>query len=312
MIVKTVRPFLFACLCLLSASCSEKKSMPADSDVFQPSWRLAELREKALEEVSGLAASVANPGLLWTVNDSGNPAIVFLVDEDLTIRLACRLRGVKNRDWEDVAVGPGPDPGKRYVYVADIGDNGAKREFKYIYRFEEPVANRPASEIVIKDFDTIVVRLADGKKDTETMMVHPKTKDIYLVSKRERPVVVYRLHNPSVARDTLTAVPVVSVPLTQIVAGAFSPDGEEIVLKNYDNIYYWKLDGKPLPEVLKTRPSILHYTEEPQGESIAFNVDGSGFYTLSEQIKGERTYLYFYPRKGVDTEKANTPFTGDR
>jgi hypothetical protein len=52
-----------------------------------------------------------------------------------------------------------------------------------------------------------------------------------------------------------------------------------------------------LPEALRKKPDILHYTEEPQGESLAFNLDGSGFYTLSEQIVGEETYLYFYGRR---------------
>jgi hypothetical protein len=50
-------------------------------------------------------------------------------------------------------------------------------------------------------------------------------------------------------------------------------------------------------EALKPPPYIVEYKEEPQGEAITFARDGSGFYTLSEKVKGEKTYLYFYPRK---------------
>src|SRR5690606_3621291 len=96
---------------------------------------------------------------------------------------------------------------------------------------------------------------------------------------------------------TLTAEPIVELPLTRIVAGGFSPDGKEVVIKNYDNIYYWKTGDKPLSVALKEKPETLYYTKEPQGESIAFNLDGSGFYTLSEKIKGEKSYLYYYARK---------------
>lgn len=288
---------LFVSLGFFSASCSQKRSVKPDSDAFLPSQQLAELTEKKLEEVSGLAASVANPGYLWTHNDSGNPAVVYLVDEKLQIRLACRLKGVKNRDWEDIAVGPGPEDDKRYVYVADIGDNNAKHNFKIIYRFEEPTVDGQSGEVIVSDFDTIVFRLEDGRKDTETIMIQPLTRDIYVVSKRERPVVLYKLAYPLNPGDTLTAERVASLPVTQIVAGGFSPGGDEIVLKNYDNIYYWKLNGESISESLKAKPGVLNYTQEPQGEALAFNLDGSGFYTLSEKIKGEKSFLYYYKRK---------------
>lgn len=289
---------LVICLLLffVAVSCFQKKGGPANSDVFMPSRRLAQLTNTKLEEVSGITTSVANPGLFWAHNDSGNPAVVYLVDEDLKVRLSCKLKGVRNRDWEDIAIGRGPDKTKRYVYVADIGDNNAKYSLKHLYRFEEPVLGNQSGEILISDFDTITFRLEDGKKDTETIMVHPETSDVYVVSKREKPVYVYELKYPF-SKDTLTAKKVISLPLTQIVSGDFSPDGDEILLKNYDNIYYWDLDGKAFAEGLKRAPAIINYTEEPQGEAIAFNLDGSGFYTLSEKVTGEKTYLYFYARR---------------
>jgi len=288
---------LFFSLGLFCFSCLDKKSVPADSDIFLPSQRLAELTKNELEEVSGLAASITNPGLLWTHNDSGNPAIVYLIDEKLEIRLACKLVGVKNRDWEDITVGPGPEEGKQYIYVGDIGDNNAKHDLKYIYRFEEPSLDHVSGEVNITDFDTIVFKLGDAKKDTETIMIHPRTRNIYLVSKREEPVHVYELRYPFNIQDTLVASSITTIPLTRIVGGSFSPKGDEVLLKNYDNIYYWKLGDGPIAEGLKEKPQILRYTEEPQGEAITFNLDASGFYTLSEKIRGEKTYLYFYKRR---------------
>jgi hypothetical protein len=93
-----------------------------------------------LEEASGLVASAAHPGYFWTHNDSGNGAQLFLIDSTANIAATMPLGAVRNRDWEDITLGPGPDPDKTYVYVGDIGDNKAQYPYKIIYRLEEPTA----------------------------------------------------------------------------------------------------------------------------------------------------------------------------
>lgn len=286
----------FILVLVLAAACV-KKNRSGTSEVFAERKRLGQLTDEKLEEVSGLAASRANPGYLWTHNDSGNPPVVYLVDEKLKIRLSCKLQGVKNRDWEDIAVGPGPDRNKNYLYVADIGDNNGKHDQKYVYRFEEPTLGNQKGEIIIKEFDKIAFRLEDGKKDTEAIMVHPVTMDLYVVSKREKPVAVYEIKYPYTGGNPMIARKIVSLPLTQIVSADISTDGKEVLMKNYDHIYYWETGGKPIAEALKSKPQLLKYTEEPQGEAISFNIEGSGFYTLSESFVGEKIFLYYYERK---------------
>ena len=251
-----------------------------------------------LEEVSGLAASISNPGLMWVHNDSHNSSQIFLIDDKIQIHLTCTLQGVTNRDWEDITVGPGPEPGKTYIYVGEIGDNLAQFEYKIIYRFEEPVLKKEQSEFTITHFDKIIFKLADGKKDTEALLINPLTKDLYIISKREEPVYVYELKYPYAVSDTLVANSITTLPLTQIVAGAFSADGKEILLKNYQAVYYWQVDeSKSIVDVFKDKTKVLPYIEEPQGEALTFARDGSGYYTLSEKVKGEKSFLLFYKRK---------------
>lgn len=291
-----MRTAFFILMLIAPAACSQKKSEKANSDIFQTGKQLAEVTNKKLREASGLAASANNPGLLWTLNDSGNKAEVYLVDEKLDIRITCKLKGIINRDWEDLTVGPGPEEGKNYLYVGEIGDNMAMFPYKHIYRFEEPTA-ATATEIIIDKFDTITFQLPDAKKDTESLLINPINKNLYVISKREEPVYVYELTYPYTTTDTLTAVKVTALPLTHIVAGGFSSDGKELLIKNYRNVYYWKIGSRTLTETLKEPPMIVQYKPEPQGESITFSRDGSGFYTISEVVKGENSYLYFYPRK---------------
>ena len=286
---------LYCWIVLSLCSCEERASL--NNGLFEEPKQLAELTDSRLKEPSGIAASVKNRGLLWTHNDSGNSASVFLIDENLSVRLTCKLNGVRNRDWEDIAVGPGPEKGKSYIYVGDIGDNYGMFPVKYIYRFPEPEFKEGETEVVITKFDTLTFRLEDGSKDTETLMVDPITKKIYVVSKREDPVWVYELDESQQPNDTLTARKLFSLPYSRIVAGDFSADGKELLLKNYQQVFYWKIEGTDLKKSLTLKPTLLPYNEEPQGEAITFKHDGSGYFTLSEKFGKFRSYLYFYRRK---------------
>lgn len=290
-----MKQFLFFLLLIVGVSCSKKKLVD-DSAPFKSGKALVELDNKKLKEISGIATSISNPGKIWVHNDSGNDAEIFLVDTNLNINLEITLKGIENRDWEDIAVGPGPVDGKSYIYIAEIGDNEAKYRYKHILRFEEPVVGSE-KKIEVDSFDIITFTLPNQRKDTESLLLDPTTKDLYIISKREEPVYVYQLLYPYSTTDTLIASEILSLPFTQIVGGDFSADGKEILLKNYESIYYWSNPGgKPVAEVLKQKPLLLPYEEEPQGESIAWARDGSGFYTLSEMNPTEKTYLYFYKR----------------
>lgn len=251
-------------------------------------------RNHKLEEASGLVASSRNPGMLWSHNDSGNPPEIFLIDSAAVTKKIFTLSGIRNRDWEDIARGPGPVDSVSYLYVGDIGDNQSHHNKKYIYRFPEPSLDDPTEILKV---DTLTVTLEDGALDTEALMIDPVTKNLYLVSKREKNVRVYEIAYPF-GKGTLLGKKVCTLPVETITGGDISPDGMEVLLKNYEKIFYWKKTGdETLIQLLMTPPTELPYHPEPQGEGIAWALNGSGFYTLSENAKGERAKLYFYKRK---------------
>jgi hypothetical protein len=285
-------------LAITLISCSETKQPLTKLEDKFVATRMAELSDKRLEEVSGMAASVNNPGLLWAHNDSGNSAEIFLVDDSLNIKLTCKLLGIDNRDWEDIAVGPGPESGKRYIYVADIGDNEEKHKLKFVYRFEEPTFQQQEKEVEISAVDKITFQLPDKKKDAEALLIDPQSKDLFIISKREDPVYVYKLKYPYSTTEEITAAKILSLPFGKIVAADISPDGKEILMKNYHQIFYWRSASiNSIDNMLKQLPEEIAYEAEPQGESIAWARDGSGFYTLSEKNPNKKSYLYFYKRK---------------
>jgi hypothetical protein len=283
---------------VLLTSCSAQERQQPTSEAFMTGEKLAELKNKDLKEISGIAASVANPKHLWAHNDAGNKAEIYLLDEGLNVKMTCKLSGIENRDWEDIAVGPGPDPNKSYVYVGDIGDNDAEHRDKYVYRIVEPELNKNGADAIISNFDKIVFRLDGAIKDTETLLLDPKTKNLYVVTKRENPVYLYELRYPY-DKELNTAQKMFALSMTRIVGGDFSSDGKEILLKNDGSVFYWTgSSAESVIEKMKTAPALtVPYEKEPQGEAIAWASDGSGFYTLSEMPKNKNVFLYFYKRK---------------
>jgi hypothetical protein len=249
---------------------------------------------KKIEEASGLAASKTIPGYLWTLNDSGNPAEIYLLNEKAEIVMTCALENIVNRDWEELFIGPGPEPDKSYIYVADIGDNDAVYPDKILYRMEEPLIIEKKS--VIKKVDTFVFSLPDKPRDTEAMIYDSLSSSFYIFSKREPNIKLYELKYPFLS-DTLTAEFKVELPFNNIVAADISDNGDEILLKSYNQIFYWKRNKEEsFISTLTRKPEELKYSPEAQGESIVFRYDGSGFYTLSEAPKGKRAGLIFYSR----------------
>ena len=280
-------------LCLGCGRPSHKVEMR--DDLFTEGKTLGKV-SKRLEEASGLVASANNLGYYWSHNDSGNSAEVFLIDSNADIRLTCKFNKVKNRDWEDVAIGAGPIEGVTYVYVGDIGDNRAEFPVKYIYRFVEPIFTNQ-TDLLISDYDTLIIKLPDGVRDSEALTIDPISNDMILVSKREDSVRVYKI-NYKDQQDTLLANRVAVLPLHNINAADISVNGSEVLMKDYDRIYYWKREkNESIAELLVKKPIRLPYQKGPQDEAIAWKRDGSGFFTLGETVDGNGGRLVLHERK---------------
>lgn len=245
-------------------------------------------------EVSGIADSYAQPGSLWMIEDGGNPAILQRVNHSGQLEAHVDLPTTNNRDWEDLAIGPGPESGKKYLYIAETGDNDFKYDEYAVYRFEEPAAGITSVEKV----DKIRFTYSDKKAhNTIAMMVEPTTKDIILVTK-EKPAQIFMLRYPYEAASMNIAEEIGTTKLETVTAADISPDGTEILLRTYTSLYYWKKNAGELPQnALKRTGESIPVVLEPQAEAVAFKKDNTGFYTLSEngglpvQLR-----LYFYQR----------------
>ncbi len=243
----------------------------------------------ALTEASGLAYSVVNPGMLWSHNDSGNPNTIFLIDAETgEIVATYQIDATINVDWEDIEVAAGPEEGVSYIYLGDTGDNDHKRSYYTVYRFPEPEylpehhgkLNR-VTDIAV---DPIRFSYPDGSHDTESLLVDPLTKDIFLVTKRDVVSLLYVLPYPQKVNDFDTeCYKAGSFSFREASAATASADGQKVLIKNRQDIFYWeRQSGETMVKMLERTPVKAPYIGEPQGEAICFDLQ-KNYYTLSEK-----------------------------
>jgi hypothetical protein len=126
--------------------------LQTDSMGIVPDARDIRVRARRdLVENSGAAMSGAQPGIWFTINDSGNDAVLYALDTAGADRGAWRIGGADNRDWEAMTLGPclgtaaGPDASaaSQCVYIGEVGDNSARYASVAIYR--SPTKAAPAT-----------------------------------------------------------------------------------------------------------------------------------------------------------------------
>jgi hypothetical protein len=282
-----ILPFLF--FLSLSAFGQQNPNAP-----YLPGISIKSIDNPDLEEVSGLAFSKKHPDKWYTHTDSGGESAVYVLDSLGREIGKIILDEVDNRDWEDIAVGPGPN-GKSYVYVAEIGDNAGAHKSVKIFRFPEP--DQLTKKLTVKP-EVLEFTYPGGAMDAESLFVDPISKDLFVVSKRDAQNTLFRLKAGDFGKQNVVAEAVGKLPFTSATAADISQDGSRILVKNYFKIYYWeRKSGETVAVAMARKPKELPYVPEPQGEAIGFQPNGKAFYTISEKRFDIFPVLYRYPAK---------------
>src|SRR5690606_11714091 len=147
----------------------------------------APIEEARLTEASGLAVSARHPDVLWTHNDSGDGPRLFALTEDGTVLATYLLEGATAVDWEDLALGPGAVPGEDDLYIGDVGDNGRARPFVTVHRLREPDPRlgQEGGSGSFTEFRSFHLFYPDSPHDAETLLVDPRSGDLYIVTKEK-------------------------------------------------------------------------------------------------------------------------------
>jgi len=287
--------FLNLCfLCLFAAT--SVLGTGTQKPTYSPPVTLATIKDKSISESSGLVASRSTPGAYWTHNDSGDGPLIYGFDTRGDSLGTFRVTGAQARDWEDMAAGPGPQPNKSYLYIGDIGDNDGVRPEVTVYRVAEPslsaatrsfTKSRPGST---EPADAVKLKYPDGKHDAEALLVHPRTGNIYIVTK-------VLLANPGVYEAVAPFTPGQSITMRRIgearisnlfgggiTGGSISPDGRRVALCDYFQGYELVLQpGKSnFDDIWNDRMVVVNLGKRKQGESISYRLDSRALLTTSE------------------------------
>jgi hypothetical protein len=285
----------------------KKKNNPSNIEIkedrsYGRAMAIGDIKNTDIDEASGLTVHRGRSNFLWTHNDSWDEARIFLIQKNGRFRSQYNLKGASNRDWEDIAAGPGPLPNTNYLYIGDIGDNFTIYSNYTIYRLEQPLipskSDKDQQSRTIGDVDKLRFAYPDGSHDAETLFIDPLTRDLYIVTKEETRDRVYHYPYPQSTTTIDTVEFVGELPFSQFTSGDLSPDGQTLLLKTLKRIFIWRREtDQSISDMLAGKPKeVLPYGTGPQEEAIAFGAEGRGYYTLSES-KGKPVKLYFHPPK---------------
>jgi len=258
-------------------------------------------------DLSGLVAT--GSGYVAIVDSQYDTSQVVIVYLDQACRVV-RTLGYPTppRDPEDLAIAP-----DGALWVADIGDNvTAAQRRQTIALWRIPPEGGPP----------VIHRLTypDGPHDAEALLFAADGSPVIVTKELGRTAYVYQATRP-LEPNTAEGVPlrrvgefhpvVTSGPSdlfqlleTAVTGAATSPDRSRVVLRTYTAAYEWDVpDGDVVKAITTTTPRVLPLPDEPQGEAIAYTVDGQSLLTVSD-VAGP-TPILRYPRPTAPAQDAS-------
>lgn len=285
------------------------------------------------QELSGIAPArlLANKDWLWICSDSPANMIGGVSIANPLTKFVLTLTGASAMsDLEDITTAT--IDGQNYIFAMDFGNNpntansrGSGIDMR-IFKIVEPTIT--GSDISTTNFIEINAAFpgVNGPtlRDCETSFVDPVDGKLYIIIKRDATQRVYSLAKANqvagatqtlVYEGTMTSLPASrTVALTTTdcyaVSGCISPDGRDIIIKNYYNCYYFpRVVGTdtviqalqkslvPIPYVGggSASPKTSHPNAEPQGEGVCFDFYGRDLFTNSEYVSTEGSASGAYP-----------------
>jgi hypothetical protein len=216
-----------------------------------PSQPLFTLQDKEIFESSGL---VDRGDMVFTVNDSGDDAVVYGVDPATGNTVSRTTYADSVEDVEALA------PGARgTVWAGDTGDNRHRRDDVAVYRMVPADGDHPGVRYTL--------RYPDGAHDAETLLVQPRTERVFVVSKSAFGGTVYAAPRHPVPGSRPNRMRAFARVGGLVTDGSFLPDGRHVVLRTYATASVYTFPGFGLVGTVRL-------PAQPQGEGISVSARG--------------------------------------
>ena len=259
--------------------------------IFSPPFKY--LLPEAVEETSGL---IYWDGNLWTINDSGNPNVLYRLDT-LTgaVLQQITISDAQNIDWEALA------QDDDHIYIGDFGNNAGTRSDLGIYvvqksQIPDEGNGSVTSSLITYTYEDYSILKAVGEMNNFDCEALISIEDsLYLFSKNwgDEQTKLYRLPKTP---GNYTAEKIATFNTSGLVTGAdYNEESKEITLIGYTNNswvpFFWLLfdyhDNRvfsgnkrriDLLNIVATQTEAISYMEGKQGD---FTSEGSPIFTQS-------------------------------
>ena len=247
---------------------------------------IGRLKHEAIRETSGIVKSRRYPGILWVLNDSGNPNTIFAVKLDGSLVAEFRLN-VLNIDWEDIAT---DDEG--HLYIGDIGNNGGLLGRRAVHQIEEPDPSRqPTFKEPLKVLKSWYYQFPNQERfDAEGMFVQGQS--IRLVGKTNNGInaAVYALaivdDSPRLKPQVIKQVSNLEGFVDPVTGADISSDGKRLVVCSYGRLAIYQLAEGGTWKLKTIRPFQVNDQIEAicwDGADLILAGEKRGIYRVSEK-----------------------------
>lgn len=273
-------------------------------------------------EISDLAhpGVPANDNYLWAVDDGVLTKVLALNKATAANAGDWTVTGFTASDLESLA--SFSLNSTHYLALGDTGNNANAADSRgtgidlKVARCKEPTITGSAGTISGANVEIISCVFPAGNapslRDCETMLADPQG-NLYFITKRITPVKVYQLPyaasytgiqtlsflgnmTSDAGFNTISSTP--SGNNGYATGGCISPNGREIIVRNYERLYRWaRVPGESIITALQRAPDAVLSdayvggglkcttpNQEPQGEAITFDRRGHNLYHTSEYV----------------------------
>jgi hypothetical protein len=254
-----------------------------------PPWEaVGRYGHEPIRESSGLVASYQYRGVYWTLNDSGNPPVLYATYLDGSLIGEFAVQGAQNKDWEALAIDE-----EGHLWIGEIGNNSRQREDLRVYLVKEP---DPFVEGVVSVLAEYPYRYPSENVDAEGMFVYRGLP--HIVSKESERAVLYRF--PALRPgEQVVLERVGELRQARLVTGAsLSRDSKRLAACTYDQVWIYQGDGTDMARLIAAKPWSLRHD---------FSVEANSFDGYDLVLSSEGRNLYRLPRWWYERELALPP-----
>ncbi len=289
---------------------AEPSAPPSASGEPAHGTEVCAIRDDRLIELSGMVATATGYVVMNDGTDVLSRGKVFQLDGSCRPSRTASYPAPGQKDPEDMAVGKDGS-----IWVADIGDDPLNPRRPNIALWKFPPDLTSGKPTLYR------LRYPDGAHNAEALLLGADDTPI-IVTRTASTAGIYvptapltPSNSPSQAgamtkvgeftpQRTSTSNGLGLLGYFTVTGGANSPDRKKVALRTYSDAYEWDVpDGDVVKAITTGKPRITPLPDEPQGEAIAYSIDGASFLTVSEtaDLPGDQLpkILRYQPSSGT-------------